>query len=728
VLLCQDFVGFDSDEPSEDWFNVSLMSDANWELDTIDGQQGAFINGFGTDEASDDWLISPSIAFADDEQGLLSLDLNRFFSGGTFEILASNNYDPASNDPSTATWVPLSGDLTQDDWSRLTDLPIFVRGDVRIAFHYTSTGTGAGDGQRIGVDQIQVTKGSALPAGDGLLNADFVGTPDDPISAPWTTVSVMSDAVWTIQERDGREGAFMNGFGADAASEDWLISPAIDLSGDIIPVLSFSHYVRFGGPDLLLLVSTDYDPSSQSDPNMVTWTDLKFDFSGTPENAWIDYTSISLDAFDGASTYIAFHYISNGAAGGDGRFTGIDSVSVEAVDALPELVVEATASPTDLLAGETVNFSASASGGAGTYTYTYAWDFGDGEVSAEADVSHAYADAQQTTATLTVTNGANEMTSMTFEINVAFGGDLLLGATFSGDDDSPIPAPWVTVSLLSAADWQIDSTGGQQGALANGFGADEASDDWLISPPFAFASQTPFAFASQTPFAFASQTTLAFDYYQRLDGPALEVLIGADYQPDVDPSAVHWSPVTVDLAAAPDSEWSRLGGIDLGAFAGRQCRLAFRYTTLGNEGGESKSIGINAIRIQSIIPDMPAPETFTFDEWNAWNGYFKAGDPNGAADAEPDGDGLSNAKEHRFDLNPRSGTSFQNLPKIVEQDGAFVLTYTRISDDAAWMVQLSSDLENWADAVEGQDIDTIIQKNEAFGEVLETVGASLKGE
>ncbi len=302
---------------------------------------------------------------------------------------------------------------------------------------------------------------------------------------------------------------------------------------------------------------------------------------------------------------------------------------------------------------------------------------------------------------------------MTADVVVSIAGDTLIEGVFSVDDDTPIAAPWVAVSVASDRDWQVDTTGGAQGAVVNGFGADAPSDDWLISPPFDIDLW--------------AQTSLAFDYFQNFSGPELEVLLGADFQEGTEPSSVHWSPMSVDFSCVENNEWTRQGGVDISAFAVRQCRLAFRYTTLGTAGGEGKLIGINNVRVSTIIPDMPAPESYTFDEWKAKNGYFKSGDPSGAADADPDGDGFTNGLEYRFDLDPKSGAGFGNLPQIsILEDGTYQVTYRRISDDAAWTVQLSDDLENWAVAVEGQDIETTIQKDEGLGEVLEIVRVDLK--
>ena len=699
VLYTKDFEGFNGDDPEDGWLTVSLASLADWNLFTQSGQQGVFINGFRSDEASDDWLISPVIPIVPGERATLSFDLNRFFSGGSFGVFASVDYDPVSGDPNAATWLPIATSFTTDDWSRPSDLVIPLSGNVRIGFHYTSDGVEAGHSQRIGADRIQVVR---VATSDAFVDTDFEGAVGDPVPGPWTAVNVASDAVWDFREWNGRVGAFMNGFGADGASEDWLISPAMDFSGDEIPILSFSHFVRFGGPNLQVLVSSDY----VSDPNAASWTDLQIDFGNLPEREWIDFKDISLDAFDGSATHLAFKYVSNGGEAGDGRLAGIDSVVIAKSDVAPMLAVEATF-PLSAGAGEPVTVVAVASGG--SLPYTYAWDFGDGTTALGAEASHAYLDSGRFTATLVVTDGAGAKTVASAEIAILAFGEVVLEGMFTGDDDASIAEPWMAVSVASDRGWQIDTTGGAQGAVVNGFGADEASEDWLISPPFDLA--------------FGAQTTLGFDYYQNFSGPELELLIGADFAPDTDPNTVHWSPIVHDLSTVPNSAWSRQSGIDLSGFVGRQCRLAFRYVTTGTAGGDGKLIGINGVRVRTIIPPMPAPETYTYEEWIGVNGYFKTGDPAGLASADADGDGFANGFEHRFDLSPKSGAGYENLPQISRlDDGTFRLTYRRIADETAWKVQLSADLESWKDAVEGQDIDTSIEKNE----VIETVTLDLK--
>lgn len=65
----------------------------------------------------------------------------------------------------------------------------------------------------------------------------------------------------------------MTGFagGANVENEDWLITPAIDLSSSETPYLNFTHAAKFGAPatELSVWASTDYDGSNMAAANWV---------------------------------------------------------------------------------------------------------------------------------------------------------------------------------------------------------------------------------------------------------------------------------------------------------------------------------------------------------------------------------------------------------------------------------------------------------------------------
>lgn len=128
----------------------------------------------------------------------------------------------------------------------------------------------------------------------------------------FTAYSVTGDAqVWgcTTFGKTGN-GVQINGFVSGAqTNEDWLISPGFDLSGFDYPLLSFASRVRFAGPSLKLMVSTNYTGSG--DPSLAQWTEVNGRFAEAESDVWTTSDQIDLSAFKAASVYIAFVYTSS---------------------------------------------------------------------------------------------------------------------------------------------------------------------------------------------------------------------------------------------------------------------------------------------------------------------------------------------------------------------------------------------------------------------------------
>ena len=151
----------------------------------------------------------------------------------------------------------------------------------------------------------------------------------------WTAISLASNADWFPSERDGIFFAEANGFGADEASDDWLISPPINLNTYIDEVLTFDTIKGFDGPDLEVLVSTDYVQGD--DPSTATWQPLAAtlspgDFQQTPSG------DIDLSAIQGKEVFVAFHYISTGTGGGDGAIWRVVDIQIRGTFQLPEII------------------------------------------------------------------------------------------------------------------------------------------------------------------------------------------------------------------------------------------------------------------------------------------------------------------------------------------------------------------------------------------------------
>jgi hypothetical protein len=102
----------------------------------------------------------------------------------------------------------------------------------------------------------------------------------------------------------------MNGYAnsANVTNEDWLISPALALGNTTYPLFSFWSRTAFGGPQLRLLVSTNYSGTGSPVATGVTWTDLNATFPTTGSDTWTQTANVDLSAYKTAGVYVAFVY------------------------------------------------------------------------------------------------------------------------------------------------------------------------------------------------------------------------------------------------------------------------------------------------------------------------------------------------------------------------------------------------------------------------------------
>jgi len=132
------------------------------------------------------------------------------------------------------------------------------------------------------------------------------------ISGGFIQYSVSGAQLWgcTTFGQNSSNGVQINGFSSGPKeNEDWLISPAFDLSGFNHPLLRFSSRTAFAGPSLQLFVSTNYD--GHSDPHTASWTLLNGRFPAQGSDVWQLSDSISLGSVLEDSVYIAFVYTSS---------------------------------------------------------------------------------------------------------------------------------------------------------------------------------------------------------------------------------------------------------------------------------------------------------------------------------------------------------------------------------------------------------------------------------
>lgn len=171
-----------------------------------------------------------------------------------------------------------------------------------------------------------------------ILAEDFQSDTVDMPFTSFTTFSVSSDRDWQVDDFGDDIFAEANGFGGDGPSDDWLLTPTLDMSALASASFSFENTRNFSGGDLQVLVSVDY---AGGDPSAANWVDLS-DMAIFSEGGFADTLSgeINVTPYISASTTFAFRYLSDGGAPGEGALWQIDDVKVSAPALLPSRNLE----------------------------------------------------------------------------------------------------------------------------------------------------------------------------------------------------------------------------------------------------------------------------------------------------------------------------------------------------------------------------------------------------
>ena len=116
--------------------------------------------------------------------------------------------------------------------------------------------------------------------------------------------------------------------------------------------------------------------------------------------------------------------------------------------------------------------------------------------------------------------------------------------------------------------WRIASYQGNHYAYANGYNH-EPTVDWLISPAFDLDNY--------------SDVVLTFRTAQNYTGPSLELFFSNDYDGQ-DPTQATWQQLEFE-ASQGSWNWVASGDINLDAFSGSNCYIAYRYTSNDEAAG-----------------------------------------------------------------------------------------------------------------------------------------------
>ena len=185
-IIYEDFQ--DCDNISFTAFSVS--STANWECSNSNGYEQ--INAYNADEAADDYLISEELNLDTYSNEVLTFESYNQYSddnidGAEVELLYTTAY---TGDPSTTTWQSIDATFASADsetWTPSGDVNLSaISGNaVRIAFHYTSSGTGPGSSSLWRIDDVELSGvlGNVGPAINNISQSPATGvTPSDAVT------------------------------------------------------------------------------------------------------------------------------------------------------------------------------------------------------------------------------------------------------------------------------------------------------------------------------------------------------------------------------------------------------------------------------------------------------------------------------------------------------------------------------------------------------------------
>jgi hypothetical protein len=136
---------------------------------------------------------------------------------------------------------------------------------------------------------------------------------NDTTLGSWMQKSIAGDQTWEIDTIHGVAGtpcAKISGFisGTSYQNEDWLISPSMNFNLYINEELTFQTAKNYTGPDLEVLISTNYDGTGN--PNNFTWTPLTATFSAGGW-VWTPSGTIDVSGFGGLNVHLAFKFTSS---------------------------------------------------------------------------------------------------------------------------------------------------------------------------------------------------------------------------------------------------------------------------------------------------------------------------------------------------------------------------------------------------------------------------------
>lgn len=149
------------------------------------------------------------------------------------------------------------------------------------------------------------------------------------LTGMWAMVNVKGDSAWRCNKDgyNGNGGLSMNGFTPGIGgreNQDWVISPALDLSLYTIPTVSFAIKTRFRGLPFKVYVAKNQ--LIRPDAGSNEWKELEIIYPNPKNENWILISHLDISEFKSTSTFIAFQYNASFEMGASQVF--LDEISI----------------------------------------------------------------------------------------------------------------------------------------------------------------------------------------------------------------------------------------------------------------------------------------------------------------------------------------------------------------------------------------------------------------
>jgi hypothetical protein len=376
---------------------------------------------------------TPTLDIMPTAMAFAAQNINTTSSAQTYTLTGSNL---TGNSTVTATtpFTVSKDNVNYSTTATYTAAELVSAKTVYVKFNPTATGNFTGNITNTSVgsaNKILTVTGSAVDPNNLVYNFNTC-TGTATLSDGWTPYSVAGAQTWTCTTF-GRDPNAPNGTTAypnavqingyanstNNTNEDWLISPALNMTGFNYPLFSFWSRTAFNSSPLRLRISTNY--SGSGNPALATWTDIDAPFPNQATDTWTQTANIDLSAYKRAGVYIAFVYNSTTEDGA--RWTLDDVILLNSATPPPPAIFT---NPNSL------SFSYQAQNTASTQTFNTSFSNLTGNVTLTSDNAAYTLSKDGTTFGGTINYTVNEASGTTKPVTIKFNPTLAL-ANYTGN-------------------------------------------------------------------------------------------------------------------------------------------------------------------------------------------------------------------------------------------------------------------------------------------------------